>query len=75
MKIRSTVLGLMLFTSMAAQAQEATLRVEIAGLAEVQGNVVVSVYDNEDDWLGEGVVVTETVDIATALSMVWSSRT
>ncbi len=67
MKIRSTVLGLMLFATMAAQAQEATLRVEIAGLAEVQGNVVVSVYDNEDDWLGEGVVVTETVDIATAL--------
>ena len=50
-----------------AQAQEVSLRVEISGLAEVQGTVFVSVYDNEDDWLGEETVVTETVDITTAL--------
>lgn len=67
MNIGSPLLALILLAGAAvATAEEATLRVEIAGLEDVEGNVIVSVYDNEDDWLGRGSVVTRTVDIASA---------
>ena len=67
MNIRSALLALILFAgAAAASAEEATLRVEIVGLENVEGKVIISVYDNEDDWLGKGAVVTETVDIVSA---------
>lgn len=66
-KLRSLACFLLVSLAGFAYAEDVSLRVEITGLAEVQGTVFVSVYDNEDDWLGEATVVTESVDITSAL--------
>lgn len=58
------VLGLLLLPAGSLAGETAILRLEITGLEDVEGNVIVSAYDNEDDWLGEGAVLTETIDIA-----------
>ncbi len=44
-----------------------TLTVEIAGLAGASGNVFIAVYDSDDTWLGDEVVVEKKVVIAEAL--------
>lgn len=51
-----------------AIAQDASLRLEISGLSQVEGAVIISVYDSEDEWLGEGAFNTTTVEIADALA-------
>ena len=57
---------LTMFASVAV-AEDSSLRIEISGLANVEGTVFISVYDNEDDWLGEQTVSTTKVEIADAL--------
>lgn len=44
-----------------------TVNVELAGLAQASGNVYISVYDSDDDWLGKDVVMQRKVVIAEAL--------
>ena len=64
----TVLLGFILtvFASVAA-AEDSSLRIEISGLADVEGTVFISVYDNEDDWLGEQTVSTTKVEITDAL--------
>lgn len=52
---------------MASAADEATLRLEISGLAQAKGKVYFSVYDSPDTWLGEERVVGGVVDISESL--------
>lgn len=44
-----------------------TVNVELSGLAQAGGNIYISVYDSEDDWLGKDVVMQRKVVIAEAL--------
>ncbi|CAA0123786.1 Uncharacterised protein [Halioglobus japonicus] len=55
--------------SQLALADELTgiVTVEISGLQEAAGNVYISVYDSDDTWLGDEVVLTKKVVIADAL--------
>ncbi len=45
---------------------DATLIVEVSGLANANGELYVSVYDSPDNWLGEGVVTTAITKIEEA---------
>jgi len=47
--------------------EDGTVRIELSGLAEAQGNVYIAVYDSEDSWLGEDTVLQRKVAIAEAL--------
>jgi uncharacterized protein (DUF2141 family) len=44
-----------------------TVNVELSGLAQASGNVYISVYNSDDDWLGEDMVMQRKVVIAEAL--------
>lgn len=44
-----------------------TVSIELSGLATVQGNVYIAVYDSEDTWLGKDTVLQRKVVIADAL--------
>lgn len=44
-----------------------TVSVELSGLAQASGNVYIAVYDSDDEWLGENVVMHRKVVIAEAL--------
>ncbi len=57
-------LGILLFSAGVLAGDPSVLRLEITGLEAVEGNIIISVYDNEDDWLGENAVLTKTVVIA-----------
>mgnify|MGYP001824017725 CR=1 FL=1 len=57
---------LLMFCAVRAGAGDAALRIEITGLAGTEGTVFISVYDNEDAWLGEDTVITEKIEIASA---------
>lgn len=48
-------------------ADQATLRLEISGLAQAKGDVYFSVYNSSDTWLGEDTVVGGVIDIGTSL--------
>lgn len=55
---------LLLFWSVLSQSQEtSSIQLEISGLQEAKGNLYVSVYDSEDDWLGENTVARKQVTI------------
>lgn len=63
-------LGMVVFSMLVGaslvRAEQASLRIEIAGLVDVDGTVVISVYDSEETWLGDETVLTERVEIADA---------
>ena len=48
-------------------ADEASLTIELSGLAKAEGDVYISVWDNPDDWLGESTTARLAVVIADAL--------
>lgn len=67
-------MGKLLFTFLllslnAAWAGEDMGRVEISvtGLSNVQGNIYISVYDSDDNWLGDDKVLEQKVVISEAL--------
>ena len=43
-----------------------TLRVELTGLQQVDGDIYIAVYDSDDAWLGEATVLDQKVVIAEA---------
>lgn len=55
-------------TFAAGGAGAAELQVEVSGLASLTGTVHISVYDSDKQWLGEGTVQRQAVDIEAALS-------
>ena len=66
---RSLLLPAVLALSSGTVAAEelGTVNVELSGLAQASGNVYIAVYDSDDDWLGEDVVMQRKVVIAEAL--------
>ena len=68
-KIFRAVASLLLLTlaCVASASDQATLRLEISGLAQVTGKVYFSVYDSPDTWLGEDRVAGGVVDIGESL--------
>jgi uncharacterized protein (DUF2141 family) len=44
------------------------LRVEVTGLQNAQGNIYIAVYDSDDTWLGDEIVLGQQVAIAEARS-------
>ena len=66
--LRSALLAVLLSNAAEVLAQEpGTVRLEVAGLQGAAGNIYISVYDSEDKWLGDEVVLTRKVAIAEAL--------
>ena len=64
----SLLLSVLLVLHKPVLAQEAgTVRIELSGLAEAQGDVYIAVYDSEDTWLGKDTVLQRKVAIAEAL--------
>ncbi len=51
---------------MTARAESPVVDLRIAGLADVVGDLYVSVYDSEDEWLGDNALLTRKVDIASS---------
>lgn len=47
----------------ADQGVQTPVRIELEGLVGAQGTVYIAVYDNEDDWLGDGVFTSGELDI------------
>jgi len=43
-----------------------TLRVELTGLQQVDGDIYIAVYDSDDTWLGDATVLDQKVVIAEA---------
>ncbi len=60
-------LMLLMLVAKVNAAENAILDIEITGLADVEGNVYIAVYDNPDDWLGESAADGMAVGIADAL--------
>lgn len=65
MKLYGWVAALLLLVGMNAHAQS-VLRVEVSGLNDVSGELHISVYDNEDAWLGDDKAAALAVDIDSA---------
>jgi uncharacterized protein (DUF2141 family) len=66
--LRCLLLAVLLSTTAVVLAQESgTVRLEVSGLQGAAGNIYISVYDSEDKWLGDEVVLTRKVAIAEAL--------
>ena len=67
--VRTCVYVLLGVASQLALAEELTgiVTVEISGLQDTQGNVYIAVYDSDDTWLGDEVVLRKKVTIADAL--------
>lgn len=67
--VRTCVCLLLGVASQLALADELTgiVTVEISGLQDAQGNVYIAVYDSDDTWLGDEVVLRKKVPIADAL--------
>lgn len=68
MKNVAWLVSLLLLAGMSAgsRAEQGTLRIEISGLDKVAGEIYISVYDNDDAWLGGETVITVPVDIDSA---------
>ena len=66
-KIIALAASTLLFPAMVTVAEDAALTIELAGLAEAEGSIYISVYDNPDDWLGEERVANMQVAIDEAL--------
>lgn len=62
----ASMLLLMAFARVSV-AEDALLNIEVSGLAEAEGSVHISVYDNSDDWLGESTVARIEVVISDSL--------
>lgn len=67
MKYLTVLVTTFLLASVGRADVEARLTIELAGLAEAQGNIYISVYDNEDDWLGEDTIAYVEVSIRDSL--------
>ncbi len=65
MKLYRWVAALLLLVGMNAAAQS-VLRVEVSGLNDVSGELHISVYDNEEAWLGDDKAAALAVDIDAA---------
>jgi uncharacterized protein (DUF2141 family) len=67
--VRTCLYLLLGVASQLALADELTgiVTVEISGLQDAQGNVYIAVYDSDDTWLGDEVVLRKKVAIADAL--------
>ncbi|MCB1690818.1 MAG: DUF2141 domain-containing protein [Halioglobus sp.] len=67
--VRAAVYLLVGLSSHVALAEEpaGTVTVEISGMASATGNVFIAVYDSDDTWLGDDVVMSKKVAIADAL--------
>ena len=59
-------LSMLLGACFAAAEPGADLRIEIEGLEQASGSVYISVYDPNDDWLGENTVMRKQVLIEDA---------
>ncbi len=46
---------------------KATVRIELTGLDQADGNIYIAVYDSEDTWLGDDTILQRKVVIAEAL--------
>ena len=57
---------LLAFSMSALGAETASLKVELSGLAEVEGKIYIAVYDSSDTWLGDEVVASQAVDIVSS---------
>ena len=51
----------------AETVQPATVSIELTGLDKASGNIYIAVYDSDDDWLGDDVILRQKVVIADAL--------
>ena len=67
MKFPVILVFTLLFASTSKAEIEATLTIELAGLADSQGSVFISVYNNKDDWLSEDTTARFEVSIGEAL--------
>ena len=47
---------------------DATVRIELTGLDQADGNIYIAVYDSEDTWLGDAPILQRKVVIAEALA-------
>ncbi|KAA1193392.1 DUF2141 domain-containing protein [Pseudohalioglobus sediminis] len=65
MKLYRWVAVLLLLVGINAAAQS-VLRVEVSGLNDVSGELHISVYDNEEAWLGDDKAAALAVDIDAA---------
>ena len=54
-------------SSLAETADASTVQVELTGLQNASGNIYIAVYDSDDTWLGDEVVLQQKVVIAEAL--------
>ena len=54
-------------SSLAETADAGTVQVELTGLQSASGNIYIAVYDSDDTWLGDEVVLQQKVVIAEAL--------
>jgi uncharacterized protein (DUF2141 family) len=54
-------------SSLAETADAGTVQVELTGLQNASGNIYIAVYDSDDTWLGDEVVLQQKVVIAEAL--------
>lgn len=65
-KIALVVMSVFFAVLSAQAAEEASVSIEISGLEQAEGDLFIAVYDNDDDWLGDEVVVGKKVVIADA---------
>jgi uncharacterized protein (DUF2141 family) len=66
--LRCLLVAALLSNAAAVLAQESgSVRLEVAGLQGASGNIHIAVYDSEDKWLGDDVVLSQKVVIAEAL--------
>lgn len=49
-------------------ASDATVRIELTGLDQADGNIYIAVYDSEDTWLGDAPILQRKVVIAESLA-------
>lgn len=67
MKYLTVVFISLLLAGFVRAGSEATLTIEISGLAEATGSVYISVYSNSEDWLGEDTTAFVPVPIKDSL--------
>ena len=66
-KLRGGCLALALcILSATAAAEQSPVVIQITGLQDVSGDLYLTVYDSEDEWLGDNVVLQRKVDIEDA---------
>ena len=61
------LLILLPWPALSETASDATVRIELTGLDQADGNIYIAVYDSEDTWLGDDTILQRKVVIAEAL--------